>query len=186
MTVCVRCGADVRPGRRYCGLACYRSREASATLAERFWAKVDRRGPDECWPWTGARTAAGYGLLRSGPAGHQRREHAHRLALAFDGRPLGPGQVTRHTCDNPPCVNPAHLVPGTAADNSRDCVERGRSRNGFRQGAAHPQAKLTEDDVNMIRELGRDHGITRLAARFGVSRATVDHILARRLWRHLP
>lgn len=63
------------------------------------------------------------------------------------GRPLAEGMVTRHTCDNPPCCNPAHLIEGTQAQNLADMVARGRSRTGER----HHAARLTADQVAAIR-----------------------------------
>ncbi|MGI4744934.1 MAG: hypothetical protein ACRYGI_11565 [Janthinobacterium lividum] len=86
-------------------------------VAKSFYSKVDKRGPDECWPWKGA-NVNGYGTLSDKRATH--------IALELSGHPR-PGRLfALHSCDNPPCVNPAHLRWGTAADNSADCLSRGR------------------------------------------------------------
>ena len=89
------------------------------TLAS-FWDRVDRRGPDECWPWKGRRQSGdGYGLL-----GH---EYAHRIALEIAvGRPLASSEWALHHCDSPPCVNPRHLFLGDVAANNRDMFAKGR------------------------------------------------------------
>lgn len=91
---------------------------------ERFDAKVDASGgPDTCWPWMGSTNADGYGTFNVG--GRVMGSHRYALERAL-GRPLAPGMVTRHACDNPPCCNPDHLSEGTVAQNSADMVERGR------------------------------------------------------------
>ena len=88
---------------------------------DRFWAQVEKRGPDECWLWVGA-TLKGYGR------GNWNGEHyyAHRKSWELANGPIPDGLYILHACDNPPCVNPAHLRPGTQAENVRDMVERGR------------------------------------------------------------
>lgn len=101
------------------------------SLAERFWARVDRRGADECWPWTGARVdgrkpyAKRYGVLRRGATDGCRRVTAHRLAYELLVGPIPAGLHVLHTCDNPPCCNPAHLWIGTHADNMADRKAKG-------------------------------------------------------------
>lgn len=91
------------------------------TTEERFWAKVDRRGPDECWPWIGATNNRGYGQFWYG--GGQRL--SHRIAWLLLRGPVGDLFVL-HRCDNPICVNPAHLFLGTHQDNMQDMVTKGR------------------------------------------------------------
>lgn len=151
------------------------------TLADRFWEKVDRRGPDECWLWTKATNEHGYGVMRpegqrSGPT-----VRAHRVSLMLAGVDID-GLVIRHSCDNPPCVNPAHLSVGTKADNSADMVSRDRHARGSRSGTS----KLTERQVVEIRArcaAGELHRV--LAVDYGVSRVTITNIVTRRTWRHV-
>jgi hypothetical protein len=89
----------------------------------RFWSKVSVRGPDECWPWSGATYPAGYGQFRWG----DRLQLAHRLAFRdVGGEPLASSRkVVRHTCNTPACVNPSHLVAGTQRDNIHDSMRAG-------------------------------------------------------------
>lgn len=87
--------------------------------ASRFWSRVDSSGgPDACWPWQGELNDNGYGRLRFGG----KMEVAHRVAYELTHGAIPAVRFVCHSCDNPPCCNPAHLWVGTAIDNLRDCV----------------------------------------------------------------
>jgi hypothetical protein len=155
-------------------------------LAERFWTKVNKDGPivrDElgpCWLWIGAKNEHGYGVIGRAGRGSGNLK-AHRVSWELKNGPAGNG-VIRHRCDNPPCVNPDHLLPGTFAQNSQDAVSRGRHAHG-----ETVYAKLTENDVIDIRTLlafGARNGD--LARAFGVSRGSITMIVNRSRWVHLP
>lgn len=93
------------------------------TYYRRFWKKVDK--PDshvECWNWTGSKNLKGYGQFQF----NKERWLAHRLSYAIHKTDIPDGYMVTHTCDNPSCVNPNHLVAGTAKYNSRDMVNKGR------------------------------------------------------------
>lgn len=96
------------------------------TLTDRFWPKVDRRGPDECWEWTGSRQPTGYGRIKISDRVH----NTHRVVWALTNGPIPARLQVLHRCDNPPCCNPAHLYLGTIADNMHDRDRKGRSRFG--------------------------------------------------------
>lgn len=143
------------------------------TFWARYWAKVDVRGEDECWPWTGA-TRGGYGQIR--PHGNRLAApiQAHRAAVMADGRPLP--VETRHTCDNPPCQNPRHLLDGTRQLNVADMVTRGRQ-----------SSKLTTEQVHEVRRRRTDgETIRALATEFGVHRRTISRAVTGSTWSHLP
>ena len=76
---------------------------------------------------------------------------------------IPPGEVVRHRCDNPPCVNPAHLAIGTQADNVADAISRDR----FARGENVSTHKLTDADCDAIRDAYAE-GVSMavLAARF--------------------
>lgn len=98
---------------------------------DRFWPKVARTGEDECWLWLASKTAdGGYGRLT-----FQARSYtAHRFCWEAHNGPIEPGQHVLHRCDQPDCVNPAHLFLGTHAQNMRDKVEKGRASHGLAHG----------------------------------------------------
>ena len=89
---------------------------------ERFWSKVDVRGPDECWLWLASTTRNGYGQFRDGKM-HKAHRYAWELA---NGRPVAEGLTVHHTCEVKACVNPSHLVEMSYRDNimASDTVAR--------------------------------------------------------------
>ena len=94
----------------------------SGTNRERFWAKVDCRTPNECWEWQAARRRGGYGVFKL--AGHL--QTAHRVSWILNVGPIPPGKLIVHLCNNPPCVNPAHLRVATQKQNLMYAVRLGR------------------------------------------------------------
>lgn len=150
--------------------------------AERFWTKVAKGQADECWEWQGAKHPFGYGDIRWGG----RTERAHRVAWLLTHGPVPEGQCVCHTCDNPPCCNPAHLFVGSKADNLRDMREKGRdSKPPLLAGERSRTAKLTADDVENIRSNRTNLTGTALADLFGVRPAAISDILRRKTWKHV-
>lgn len=98
-----------------------------ASIRRRFNARLPplhQRTPDGCWEWMGARTPLGYGQLS---AGHGRPPlYAHRIAYELRHGPIPSRRFICHRCDNPPCVNPAHLFLGDARANHADMTAKGR------------------------------------------------------------
>lgn len=94
---------------------------------ERFWSKVAKAGPNECWQWTGGKFTRGYGgFSYDHGEGQTKPGYAHRFSYIHHHGPLGPDDVVMHTCDNVGCVNPAHLKKGGQGDNIKDAVRKGR------------------------------------------------------------
>jgi predicted DNA-binding protein (UPF0251 family) len=132
------------------------------------------RVDDDCIEWTGATTKRGYGKRQI------KGKHYLVHRLAFQERHGYLPTVVRHTCDNPPCHNPDHLIPGTQADNMRDMVDRGRSNAGRK----HWAAKLSPEQVEEIRaayESGESQ--PSIAARYNVSRGHVSNIVRKSTWK---
>lgn len=131
---------------------------ADPALAVRLWSKVDRRAPEECWPWRASRSLNGYGrILLNG-----KLEVAPRIAWAIThGEDPGSFDVC-HSCDNPACCNPAHLWRGTRRQNLRDMVKK-RRHGGARLQDALDQA------LDLLRETAHDPlsaGLTTKIERF--------------------
>lgn len=142
----------------------------------RFWSNATR-ADNGCLEWAGAVDKDGYGVASK----DGRRKRAHRLAWELTRGAIPPGALVCHACDNPRCMNPDHLFVGTTADNVNDRVTKGRTAWG--EGAG---SKLSEDCVRAILSAllsGETHRA--IAARYGVSKATVTHIRSGRNWSRL-
>jgi len=161
---------------------------------KRFWSNVVKTS--YCWNWTGSKTEYGYARFFIGGKNYR----VHRLSY-FLHTGKEPGKLcVLHHCDNRICVNPDHLWLGTDADNTKDRDIKGRNnqpsgdRNGSRlhpeklkRGEKHPGAKITDDDVRIIRRLRQTTNITlqQLASQFGICRTAVTLIIKRKNWRHV-
>jgi hypothetical protein len=110
---------------------------------QRFWAKVHRGGEDDCWEWQAGTDDDGYGKFSILHVNYQ----AHRISYVLaNGEPPRDSLVC-HTCDNPPCVNPKHLFPGSHADNHADRNAKNRTARGDTNGAClHPERLPHGDD----------------------------------------
>lgn len=128
--------------------------------------------------------AGGYGYitLPTGKSGG-RKEYVHRLSWKVHKGLSPPGKQVLHTCDNTVCWNPDHLFAGSNSENRVDSVAKGRHAHG----STHQWAKLTDNDVRAIRA-DRATGLTlkEIAAKHNVPFKTVDKIVYRVSWKHLP
>ena len=178
--------------------------EFSPTVPERFWQYVDKNGPippsrpelGSCWIWTGAKVV-GYGNMTVGWDRTKKRsiaKGAHIVSWILHHGQFSEGQCVLHKCDNPPCVNPSHLFIGTKAVNNRDRQNKGRTVFSeecranqlltIKRRGEHAMAKLTEDDVAVIRECRADGVTLRVLSKwFGVSMAQISRIALGQSWR---
>lgn len=145
-------------------------------LSDRFWNKVAKGDPAACWEWQGCRNAKGYGHI-SKPSSNSVLK-AHRLSWELHHGVIPAGLVVRHQCDNPSCVNPAHLELGTPAQNSADMVDRGRCPD--RRGSKNPNAKLTAEQVELI--LTSKESVRVLAQSLPVGKSTVSKVRRGESW----
>lgn len=151
-------------------------------VLERFWPKVRVAGDDECWEWMAGRNADGYGTITMGRRGRWRPVRAHRVSWTIAFGAIPDGLWVLHRCDNPPCVNPAHLFLGTNLDNDKDRDAKGRG-NPVR-GSAHCCAKLSERDVCEIRRelAAREKTQYVIADEFGVTSKAISLIARNKRW----
>ena len=135
-------------------------------IIKRFWSKVDKKGPDECWEWSGA-DYHGYGHFKFRSETHQ----AHRVswAIAHKTWPIPVGKMICHTCDNRNCVNPKHLYLGTNTTNQQD------------------RSQLIKEDIRAIRRLYQSgsYAYEDLARIYGVSKGTIGVICRYETWKNV-
>ena len=152
---------------------------AKRSLSDRFWEKVDKRGPDDCWEWIAGKSNGGYGVFctEEGTVG------AHSQAWKLSNGIIPEGDYVLHSCDNPGCCNNAHLFIGTQTENMQDCISKGR----FSRGESNGQSKLNSVDVQLIRGWHESFEASRegLAKIFGVSKTTIGLIVRRVTWQHI-
>ena len=133
---------------------------------DNFWAKVKKTG--ECWGWIGAKSDYGHGIFRF----NGKNVRAHRLSLEMSGTSVPDDMVVCHHCDNPSCVNPAHLFVGTQRDNMSDMTQKGRRFY-----------KVNSADVERIRDMLRCGERQQLVADwFGVSNQLISAINCGHKW----
>lgn len=151
-------------------------------LVERFWSKVDVRGPDDCWDWI-ATKVSGYG---SAADGARRNVSAHRFSYELAYGPIPRGMLVCHRCDNRACVNHRHLFLGTPQDNMDDMHRKGRARP--HRGEDHHAARVTRDIVRVGRFLKANGimGSEEISRLFGVSSGTASRFLSGDSWAHVP
>lgn len=145
---------------------------------DRFWAKVDVCGLDDCWEWLASKLRKGYGRFTMGKGVWLL---AHRLSFYLKtGSDPGKKHVC-HRCDNPSCVNPRHLFLGTQAENMHDMIKKGRAKH--EKGEKASRALLTEREVLKIRH--SKETVRSLAEKYGVSPGAIEAVLLGTNWKHV-
>jgi hypothetical protein len=166
---------------QYCCIECRvgaAKKSASGNLVARFFARVERRGENDCWPWTGRLDENGYGVFDV----DNRPNIASRVSLEIHlGKKLPAHIFACHHCDNPPCVNPEHLFPGTQQQNMKDAGRKGRvGGNHGRLGTCINTSKLNEEKVI---EIKRSQDPAKLIAeKYGVSATAIRLIRNGKNW----
>lgn len=131
-----------------------------------------------CIEWLRFRDGKGYGRIQIG----KKAERTHRAAwMVSNNSPIPTGMVVRHTCDNPACINPRHLILGTDVDNVRDMDSRGR--RGARRGEEGTSAKLTWPEVKAIR--ASSASARSLAGQYAVSVSLIYQVRNHTIWKEV-
>lgn len=138
----------------YAKLKFYRPIIVTPELVVRFESKVVRDDcmPDGCHIWTGVKNPKGYGSINF----KGKNLRAHRISYTIYNGEIPYGLLVCHRCDNPPCVNPAHLFVGTASDNEQDKLSKGRN---YQKNKTHcPQGhEYAGDNLHIRKSDGGRH-----------------------------
>lgn len=175
----------------------------------KFWARVNKNGPNGCWVFVGSdRTKTGHIRIRI----RGKRKFVHRHSWELSKGPIPNNLCCLHECDNPPCVNPDHLFLGTRGDNNTDCMLKGRTAKGDKNGThtrpetrsrgdahyartnperlahgtRHGNAILTPAKIRRIRKLIAEGLVQReIAAIVGTERSNISYIKHNKGWKHV-
>lgn len=147
------------------------------TASERFFLYTEKS--DGCWIWKGFKDPNGYGRLNVNGIPML----ASRLSYQVHYGSIPEGKYVCHKCDTPSCVNPEHLFLGTQQDNVDDMISKGRDKKRALKGMAHPNSKLTDDDVRAIK--ASNEQTKALSRRFKISEAVIHDIRKGKIWRHI-
>lgn len=156
--------------------------QTHAPLVERLRRRTVEQA-NGCLLWAGPKRPNGYGHIQEGGKG-SRTLSTHKLAYELHHGPVPKGMVVMHSCDNPACVNPAHLSVGTFKENTADMIAKGRKRTVAPLGARNGKAVLNAEMVRYIRK-ETEKNMVELAAELGVSRSTVRGVRSGRCWGHV-
>lgn len=147
-------------------------------VVSRFWSKVARLEPNDCWEWQGKIQRDGYGKFSVG----KKSVVSHRFSYTLSNGHIPSGLLVCHSCDNRKCVNPSHLWLGTMSDNMQDASRKGRMDYS---GERNSQATITLDDARVIkrRRLSGEQ-LKDVAKDFGISIQQVNAIAKGRSWKN--
>lgn len=153
------------------------------SLEDKFKTKYQIK-ENGCWEWTSHLFSNGYGCINEYENKKTKCLLAHRVSYSLFNGEIPPNMVVMHTCDNPKCVNPKHLVIGTQKENIHDMINKGRKSISPHYGENNGSSKLTEEKVKSILKLRYENKekVSNIANVFSVSKALIEKIISGRLW----
>ncbi len=157
----------------------------SQEAINRFWNKIKTpANEDDCWEWTAFKDKDGYGKL-SLRERNRKSYSAHRFSYElYNNIILPPDQMVCHSCDNPSCVNPNHLMLGDAKTNEQDAVNKNRHSHG----STHGNSVLSDD---LVREIlikicnNEFQNVNQIANQYNIDRTVISGILTGEIWTHI-
>lgn len=155
---------------------------------KRFLKYVKKSDCQSCWNWIGCKNKSGYGQFKM----NKKQIGAHRLSYSIYKGEIKYGLFVMHTCDNPSCVNPNHLMVGTPLDNVKDRDNKGRCVHIFgdavsNKGSKNGNSKLDEEKIfDIIYDYSNTNKtIAKIALTYGVGESTIMSIISGNTWNYL-
>lgn len=148
----------------------------------RFESKFVKSDDSQCWEWLAFKNKKGYGAIMYRDLGNMA---AHRFSYMLYIGDFDKSKFICHTCDNPSCVNPSHLFVGTASENMKDKIKKGRAKNPpVHKGNNQHLSKMNPEKIREIRKLFK-YGMsqTELAKKYGLHTATMNNICRNKSWK---
>lgn len=149
-------------------------------IKDRIYQHIDKKSEADCWNFTGFKNKDGYGVIGTIPG---KSEGAHRVMYKLEKGEIPENMVVMHTCDNPSCCNPNHLILGTQAENILDMTNK--DRGVYQKGENNHFSKLSENQVEEIRlsYTGKRGDKTKLAKKYNVRITTISNIINGKSWK---
>lgn len=150
-------------------------------IEDKFWGKVKITSEEDCWEWQSYCGKDGYARVQFRVNGNKLHERGHRVSTCLElKRDIEDTEVVRHSCDNPPCVNPNHLKVGNHYENVMDRVKRGRSATGEENG----KSQLTRKQVSRVYDSFQAF-VKEKAENLGVDEKTIRCICNEKTWKNV-
>jgi hypothetical protein len=155
------------------------------SVYERFVRKINKT--ETCWLWTDTLHKTGYGYFTITKRPKTTSYVAHRFSWTLFKGPIPEGLHVLHTCDVRHCVNPDHLFLGTASENMKDMVKKGRAIRNVLKGPSHPFAKFNMEQIKQVREMyaSGNFSYTKLAKMFHSCPSSISRIVKHQRYKSL-